>query len=203
MNTPSPHSSKATLFPLVAFLACACAAPALHATEYYWNAPTSGTPSTSTLFWNTNLSYWKTAPSGGTSAPGFAAGDLFHANGRPVATEEYVSSTFGLGAAVTLVLDGGGADQISVKATGTGVATLPALLSKGGILAAAEQNSAFHNLTVGAFTAEAAAAGTSGTTYFNASTDANGRTLNLSIGTLSGAGAFAVSPPRATAAPSA
>src|SRR5690606_13268515 len=51
-----------------------------------------------------------------------------------------------------------------------------------------------HNLHVNNFVAEASSAKTSGVTLLNASADANGRTLNLSINTLSGAGAFGISP---------
>ncbi len=149
----------------------------VRAADYYWNPFDA-----SANQWHSST-YWKLAPDGsGASAAGFSDELAYSTNGKPLATTIVTSGTGSFPGGV-LILDGG---QINVKATGTGIAHVPHLVSNGGGIVAAQSPNATHTLAVDTFRAIA------GRVELSASSDSNGRTLVLSIGTLTGSSSFAI-----------
>ncbi len=155
-------------------------APSLaSATDYYWRG------NGGTHYW-TNASLWKSQEDGGGTSPSsISASDDFIQTGvtGPMGTAVATTGTATF-AGNSLTLTGG---QISVKGTGTGVARVVNFITAGnGLIVAAEATNVVHNFHVDNFENQ------SGETRLSASSNANGRTLNLTIGTLTGAGGFTI-----------
>ncbi len=170
---------KPLLLSLVAGGLCFVALPIAAGADYYWNPASS-----SSNFWN-DPGYWKPTTDGSGASPTSLSSLLIYStNNNTLATSTGTSSFAG----GTLRLDGG---QISVKATGSSIATTAYLHSTGGLIVAAGASNVSHNFE--ALTFDAA----SGTTLLSASFDGTnnvGRSLRVTIGTLTGSAAIQTAP---------
>lgn len=178
LQTIAPSASSRRLA-LALVTACGLAASSAHAETYYWRGNGGTDVWSNAGKWNSQEDGSGTAPASILSSDHFVQSGVTGSMGTAVVTSG--TTTF---AGATLTLAGG---QIAVKGTGTGVARVVDFIAAGtGLITAAQAANAVHNLRVENFQNQ------SGTTRLSASTDANGRTLNLSIGTLTGAGGFSV-----------
>lgn len=172
---PVPTSSRRLALAL--FTVCGLVASTAGATDYYWRGNGGTNYWSATALWKTNENGTGTSPSSITSADTFIVTNVTGSMG----TNPTTTGT-NLFAGGTLVLANG---QISVKATGSGLAQVTNFIATGGgIIVAAEAANVVHNLRLDSFENQ------SGMTRLSASSNANNRTLNLSIGTLTGSGGF-------------
>jgi|GEM_PF-1365657 NPCBM/NEW2 domain. len=165
---------------LAGVVALACHFPAIGlAADYYWN-PVDASINT----WS-STTYWRPQPDGSGSAPaGFSSALSYSTNGKSLATPILSSGTATFGGGV-LLLEGG---QLSVKSSASGVARIPYLVSRGGVVVAAISSNVVSTLSVDIFRAA------EGEVLLSAANDANNRALVLSIGRLVGSAPFVISP---------
>ncbi len=175
-----PSFGKAGVFVILCTLVFGAASNGL-AAEYYWRG-TEGSH-----VW-TDIVRWRTARDGtGTHPSPISSADTFIEDGTTAPMGTAMQTTAGIAtfAGGTLILASDG--QISVKGTGRGVAQIMNLVTTGGgLIVAAHTPKVVHNLDVVRFDNRA------GDTRLSASTLDKERTLNLTIGTLVGAGNFTI-----------
>jgi len=163
----------------LALLAACGFASTASATDYYWRGNGGTNYWSATALWKPNEDGTGSSPSSISSADTFIVTNVVGAMGTNPTSSG--TNTFAGG---TLVLANG---QLSVKATGSGLARVTNFITTGGgLIIAAETSNATHNLRVENFNNQ------SGATRLSASTQGNNRTLNLSIGTLTGSGGFTI-----------